>query len=62
MSNEQTGSLVTMAFNEFGHIIAAQEGGPLLLIYDTDRDDKVDKVRTYCDLIKNVQGILQFKW
>ncbi|MCC6508241.1 MAG: HEAT repeat domain-containing protein, partial [Pirellulaceae bacterium] len=58
MSNEQTGSLVTMAFNEFGHIVAAQEGGPLLLIYDTDRDDKVDKVRPYCDLIKNVQGIL----
>lgn len=58
LGNEATGSLVAMAFNEFGHIIAAQEGGPLLLIYDTDRDDKMDKVRTYCDLIKNVQGIL----
>lgn len=58
LSNEQTGSLVCMAFNEFGHILAAQEGGPLLLIYDTDRDDKADKVRTYCDLVKNIQGIL----
>lgn len=58
LGNEATGSLVAMAFNEFGHIIAAQEGGPLLLIYDTDRDDKMDKVRTYCDLIKNIQGIL----
>lgn len=58
LGNEATGSLVAMAFNEFGHIIAAQEGGPLLLIYDTDKDDKMDKVRTYCDLVKNVQGIL----
>lgn len=58
LGNEATGSLVAMAFNEFGHIIAAQEGGPLLLIYDTDRDDKMDKVRTYCDLVKNIQGIL----
>ncbi len=58
LGNDQTGSLVAMALNEFGHILAAQEGGPLLLIYDTDRDDKVDKVRTYCDLIKNIQGIL----
>ena len=58
LGNDATGSLVAMAFNEFGHIIAAQEGGPLLLIYDTDRDDKMDKVRTYCDLVKNVQGIL----
>lgn len=58
LGNEKTGSLVTMAFNEFGHIVAAQEGGPLLLIYDTDRDDRVDKVRPYCDLVKNIQGIL----
>lgn len=58
LGNEETGSLVAMAINEFGHIIAAQEGGPLLLIYDTDRDDKVDKVRPYCDLVKNIQGIL----
>ncbi|MFO1062851.1 MAG: PQQ-dependent sugar dehydrogenase [Pirellulales bacterium] len=58
LSNEQTGSITAMAFNEFGHIVAAQEGGPLLLIYDTNKDDKVDKVRTYCDSVKNIQGIL----
>jgi putative heme-binding domain-containing protein len=58
LSSEITGSLVAMAFNEFGHIIAAQEGGPLLLIYDTNRDDKVDKVRTYCEAVKHIQGIL----
>ncbi|MCA9130014.1 MAG: HEAT repeat domain-containing protein [Planctomycetales bacterium] len=58
MGNDETGSLVNMAFNEFGHIIAAREGGPLLLIYDSDKDGKIDKTRDYCDLVANIQGIL----
>lgn len=58
LGDEETGSLVNIAFNEFGHIIAAQEGGPLLLIYDSDKDGIVDKVREYCDLVKGIQGIL----
>lgn len=58
LGNEETGSLVNIAFNEFGHIVAAQEGGPLLLIYDSDKDGVVDKVREYCDLVENIQGIL----
>ena len=52
------GSIVAMAFNEFGHIVASQEGGPLLLIYDADKDGKPEKSRIYCDLVKNIQGIL----
>ncbi|HTN74513.1 MAG TPA: HEAT repeat domain-containing protein [Pirellulaceae bacterium] len=55
---DDTGSLISMAFNEFGHILAAREGGPLLLIYDSQRDGKLDKVRVYCDQVKNCQGIL----
>lgn len=58
LGDEITGSLVNIAFNEFGHIIAAQEGGPLLLIYDSDKDGTVDKTREYCDSIDNIQGIL----
>ncbi len=58
LGDEVTGSLVNMAFNEFGHIVAAQEGGPLLLIYDSDKDGVVDKTRDYCDLVENIQGIL----
>lgn len=58
LGDEQTGSLTNIAFNEFGHIIAAQEGGPLLLIYDSDKDGVVDKTRDYCDLVENIQGIL----
>jgi putative heme-binding domain-containing protein len=58
LGNETTGSLISMAFNEFGHVVASQEGGPLLLIYDSDKDGNVDKTRVYCESIKNVQGIL----
>ncbi|MCR9296161.1 MAG: c-type cytochrome [bacterium] len=58
LGDEQTGSLINLAFNEFGHIIASQENGPLLLIYDSNKDGVVDKVRNYCDLVQNIQGIL----
>jgi putative heme-binding domain-containing protein len=58
LNHDATGSLIAMAFNEFGHIVASQEGGPLLLIYDSDKDGKPEKVRTYCDRVKNIQGIL----
>ncbi len=55
---EETGSLIAMTFNEFGHVIASREGGPLLLIFDSNDDKIVDTVRVYCDKVKNVQGIL----
>lgn len=58
LNSDQVGSLINMAFNEFGHIIASQEGGPLLLIYDSDKDGVPDKTRDYCTLVKNIQGIL----
>lgn len=55
---ETTGSLIAMAFNEFGQIVASREGGPLLLVVDSDNDSVVDQVRVYCELVTNVQGIL----
>lgn len=58
LGDDVTGSLVNMTFNEFGHVIAAQEGGPLLLIYDSNKDGVVDKVREYCDLVDGIQGIM----
>lgn len=58
LGDDVTGSLVNMAFNEFGHVIAAQERGPLLLLYDSDKDGMVDKKRDYCDLVQGIQGIL----
>jgi putative heme-binding domain-containing protein len=58
MAGDDTGSLTAMTFNEFGHILAAKEGGGLLLIYDGNNDKIPEKVRTYCDKVQNIQGIL----
>ncbi|MHB9062548.1 MAG: HEAT repeat domain-containing protein [Pirellulaceae bacterium] len=58
LDGEATGSLIAMAFNEFGHILVSREGAGLLLAVDRDEDDVVDELRVYCDLVKNVQGIL----
>lgn len=58
LDDKQTGPLIAMAFNEFGHIIAAKERGPLLLIYDRDEDGVPEEIRTYCDKVESVQGIL----
>lgn len=53
-----TGSLIAMTFNEFGHILASKEGSGLQLIHDTDGDKIPDEVRSCCDKVKNIQGIL----
>jgi len=58
LGNEDTGSLITLAFNEFGHILAGQSEGPLLLIYDSDNDQRPDKTKVYCEAVENCQGIL----
>ncbi|HEX3725718.1 MAG TPA: HEAT repeat domain-containing protein [Pirellulales bacterium] len=53
-----TGSLVAMAFNETGDIIASREQGPLLLVRDADHDGKFEAITTFCDKVTNCQGIL----
>lgn len=58
MSEEKTGALISMTFNEFGNIIASKEGGALMLLYDSNDDGVVDAQRVYNDTVKNVQGIL----
>src|SRR5205085_7575310 len=58
LGGDQAGSIVAMTFNEFGHILASKEGGGLLLIYDANNDKIPERVRTYCDKVKNIQGIL----
>ncbi|MBX3415296.1 MAG: HEAT repeat domain-containing protein [Pirellulales bacterium] len=57
-SPQATGGIVAMAFNERGEIIASQERGPLLIVRDADGDGVPEAVSTYCDLVKNCQGIL----
>lgn len=55
---DHCGSLIAMTFNEFGHLIASREGGPLILIFDDNSDGQLDTVRDYCTKVENTQGIL----
>lgn len=58
LNDDQVGSIIAMAFDEFGHVVMAQERGPLLIAVDRDDDGVPEDVRTYCDLVESVQGIL----
>jgi hypothetical protein len=58
VTDEQAGSLIAMGFNAKGDILASQEGGPLLLIRDADRDGTFESAKPFCSELKNVQGIL----
>jgi putative heme-binding domain-containing protein len=55
---DATGSLVAMAFNERGEIIASRERGPLLRVRDENGDGSPESVGLYCDQVTNCQGIL----
>ena len=56
MNDEKVGSVIAMAFNEFGHMILAEENGPLKLVFDKDKDGIPEHVRVYCEEVKSVQG------
>ena len=53
-----TGSLLTFCFNEWGEILAAREEGPILLIVDSNKDGVPDRATTFCEQVKSCQGIL----
>lgn len=55
---QTTGSLLAMAFNEFGHVLAAREQGGLVLMYDSDQDGVVDQIRVANDELKECRGLL----
>ncbi|HEX3997810.1 MAG TPA: HEAT repeat domain-containing protein [Pirellulales bacterium] len=58
VSSQDTGSLIAMAFNEFGDILASREGGPLLIVRPAKAGLPPSKVSVYCDQVKSIQGIL----
>jgi glucose/arabinose dehydrogenase len=58
VSGEQAGSLIAMAFNASGEILASQEGGPLLLIRRKAKTGSYDTFEPFCQELRNVQGIL----
>ncbi|HWA99749.1 MAG TPA: HEAT repeat domain-containing protein [Pirellulales bacterium] len=55
---EATGSVIGMAFNEWGEIVFSKEGSGLQLIIDKDKDGSPETVVPYCDRVVNSQGIL----
>lgn len=58
LEGDVTGSVIAMAFNEFGQVVASREGGPLVLLYDDDGDKLIDRSRVICEKVENCQGIL----
>lgn len=57
----KTGPLVSMTFDAFGRILAAREGGPLLRIYDDNRDGVNEAVQVLTDKITAAQGLLVYR-
>ncbi len=57
-SPDDTGSLTAITFDEHGHIIAAQEGGPLIRLLDENGDGMPESMMEISDQIKNCQGVL----
>jgi putative heme-binding domain-containing protein len=53
----ETGSLIAMAFNEFGDVLASREDQGILLIRDTDHDGRPDKSELLTDKVQGVQGM-----
>jgi putative heme-binding domain-containing protein len=58
VSPMQTGSLIAMAFDEWGNILASREGGYVQLIEDRDNDGRWETVKPINDKIRHVQGVL----
>ena len=50
-------SLVNMTFDAKGRLLVSQEGGPVLLCTDPDKDGVLQNVRPYCSIVKNCQGM-----
>ncbi|MGE3405227.1 MAG: HEAT repeat domain-containing protein [Pirellulales bacterium] len=55
---DEAGALISMAFNEWGDILASRENGPLVIIRDEDQDSVPETLSVYCDKVKNCHGIL----
>lgn len=56
---EESGSVLAMAFNEFGKLIVSKERGPLVICDLTKQaDDKNSRTRVLCSQVNSCQGIL----
>lgn len=55
---DKTGSLIALAFNEWGDLLCSVEQGGVKLLKDSNKDGTFEAPTTYCDLVKNCQGLL----
>src|SRR5262245_53886744 len=54
-------SLVNMTFDSQGRLLVSREGGAVLLCTEPDKDGVLQKVRPYCEQVKNCQGMCWVK-
>jgi putative heme-binding domain-containing protein len=50
-------SLVNMCFDNRGRLLLSEEGGPILLCVNPDKDGVFQEVKPYCELVKNCHGM-----
>lgn len=50
-------SIVNMCFDNRGRLLLSEEGGPILLCTNPDKDGVLQDVKPYCDLVKNCHGM-----
>lgn len=55
---DASGSLIAMAFNEWGEILISRERGPLMVVVDKNKDGLVDTVEPYCEELTSCQGMM----
>ena len=58
MTDKETGSVIAMAFNEFGNLIMSREGGPLIVADVTKEPGDPERVKVLCNEMNTCQGIL----
>ena len=56
--DEEVGSILAFAFNEFGQVIFSKEGGGLWLLDLAKPVEDPNRLRSYCEQVTNCQGIL----
>ena len=57
MGSEESGSIIAMAFDEFGRLIMSRESGPLI-VADFAKTADEGRVEILCDEVSSCQGIL----
>ncbi len=55
--NKKPFSIVNMCFDAQGRLLLSEEGGPILLCTNPDKNGVLQDVKPYCDIVKNCHGM-----